>query len=101
GRQVYQYFQPMYAKKSCVLCHQNVPDTANRNLKEGDLMAVVRVTLDDEATVNAQAINRALAWTAAIIVGFLSMISLWAVVRYVIVKPVTHLRDSANGGAEG
>ena len=101
GRQVYQYFQPMYAKKSCVLCHQNVPDTANRNLKVGDLMAVVRVTLDDEATVSAQAKNRALAWTVGIIVGFLSMISLWAVVRYVIVKPVTHLRDVANAVREG
>jgi two-component system, NarL family, sensor histidine kinase BarA len=62
---------------------------------------VVRVTLDDQATVNAQAVNRALAWTAAIVVGFLSMISLWAVVRYVIVKPVTHLRDVANAVREG
>jgi signal transduction histidine kinase len=101
GRQVYQYFQPMYARESCILCHQNVPNMANSNLKVGDLMAVVRVTLDDQATVNAQAINRALAWTAAIIVGFLSMISLWAVVRYVIVKPVTHLRDVANAVREG
>ena len=102
GRQVYQYFQPMYAMKSCVRCHQNVPTaTANRNLKEHDLMAVVRVTLDDEPTVSARAKNRALAVTAAIIVGFLSMISLWAVVRYVIVKPVTHLRDVANAVREG
>ena len=29
------------------------------------------------------------------------MISLWAVVRYVIVKPVTHLRDVANAVREG
>ncbi len=101
GRQVYQYFQPMYARESCILCHQNVPNMANSNLKVGDLMAVVRVTLDDQATVNAQAVNRALAWTAAIVVGFLSMISLWAVVRYVIVKPVTHLRDVANAVREG
>jgi signal transduction histidine kinase len=101
GRQVYQYFKPMYAKDSCVFCHQNVPDTKSPSLREGDLMAVVRVTLDDQATVNAQAINRALAWTAAIVIGCLSMLSLWAVVRYVIVKPVTHLRDVANAVREG
>jgi two-component system sensor histidine kinase BarA len=101
GRQVYQYFQPMYAKKSCVLCHQTVPATRNPQLRQDDLIAVVRVTLDDQATVNARAINRALAWTAAIVVGFLSMLSLWAVVRYVIVKPVTHLRDVANAVREG
>jgi two-component system, NarL family, sensor histidine kinase BarA len=101
GRQVYQHFQAMRAEQSCLLCHQNVPDTKNPKLRAGDLMAVVRVTLDDEKTVNAQAINRALAVTAAIVVGFLSMISLWAVVRYVIVKPVTHLRDVANAVREG
>ena len=72
-----------------------------RNLQKDELMAVVRVTIDDQATVNAQARNRALPWTAAIVVGFLSMISLWAVVRYVIVKPVTHLRDVANAVREG
>jgi signal transduction histidine kinase len=101
GRQVYQYFQPMRAMKKCVQCHRAFGTSPNPNLREGDLMAVVRVTLDDEATVNARAINRALAWTAAIVVGFLSMISLWAVVRYVIVKPVTHLRDVANAVREG
>jgi signal transduction histidine kinase len=40
-------------------------------------------------------------WTAAIVIGFVSMFSLWAVVRYIIVKPVTHLRDVANAVREG
>jgi signal transduction histidine kinase len=102
GRQVYQYYQPMPAKKSCVTCHRaGLGMVKNSGLQKGDLMAVVRVTLDDQATVNARAYNKALAWTAAIVIGFLSMISLWAVVRYVIVKPVTHLRDVANAVREG
>jgi signal transduction histidine kinase len=101
GHPVYQYYQPMYAQKSCLNCHHSVGRFPNPNLQENDLMAVVRVTIDDQATVNAQAKNKALLWTAAIVVGFLSMISLWAVVRYVIVKPVTHLRDVANAVREG
>jgi signal transduction histidine kinase len=101
GHQVYQYYQPMYAEKSCLECHRSLGLAPNPNLQEKDLMAVVRVTIDDQATVNAQAKNKALLWTAAIVVGFLSMISLWAVVRYVIVKPVTHLRDVANAVREG
>jgi signal transduction histidine kinase len=64
-------------------------------------MAVVRVTIDDQETVDALVKNRALSWVVAIIVGFLSMFSLWAVVRYVIVKPVKHLRDVANAVREG
>jgi two-component system, NarL family, sensor histidine kinase BarA len=99
--QVYQYFQPMYADPKCVICHKAMGLSPNSNLQEGDLMAIIRVTLDDQETVNAQAYNRALAWTAAIVIGFLSMLSLWAVVRYVIVKPVTHLRDVANAVREG
>jgi signal transduction histidine kinase len=101
GHQVYQYYQPMYARKSCLDCHRSLGQMPNPNLQDKELMAVVRVTIDDQATVNARARNRALLWTAAIVVGFLSMISLWAVVRYVIVKPVTHLRDVANAVREG
>lgn len=100
--QVYEYYQPIYARKSCVTCHSSMGAmNGNPHLKEDDLMAVVRVTIDDEETVTAQTRNRALLWTAAIVVGFLSMFSLWAVVRYVIVKPVKHLREVANAVREG
>ena len=102
GRQVYQYFQPMYAESDyCVNCHKAIGKVPNSRLQRGDFMALIRVTVDDEETVNAQAMNRALAWTAAIVIGFLSMLSLWAVVRYVIVKPVKHLRDVTNAVREG
>jgi signal transduction histidine kinase len=73
----------------------------NPNLKKGDLMAVVRVTIDDQETEDKLAEIRAGLWTAAIVVGTLSMFSLWAVVRYVIAKPVAHLRDVANAVREG
>ena len=64
-------------------------------------MAVIRVTTDHGPTAAEIAKNQAYLWTAAIVVGFVSMFSLWAVVRYVIVKPVTHLRDVANAVREG
>jgi signal transduction histidine kinase len=101
GRQVYQYYQPIYAKATCVQCHRAMGAAPNSQLQEDDLMAVARVTIDDQETVDALAKNHALLWTAAIVVGFLSMFSLWAVVRYVIVKPVKHLRDVANAVREG
>jgi signal transduction histidine kinase len=101
GQRWYLYYQPMYAKQSCVTCHRNLGIVPRPQLQAGDLMAVVRVTIDDQPTVDATARNRAFLVTAAIVVGFLSMFSLWAVVRYVIVKPVTHLRDVANAVREG
>jgi two-component system, NarL family, sensor histidine kinase BarA len=101
GRRVYQYYQPIYAKASCVNCHKGLGAAPNSQLKVDDLMAVARVTIDDQDTVDAVAKNRAGLVTAAVVVGFLSMFSLWAVVRYVIVKPVKHLRDVANAVREG
>jgi signal transduction histidine kinase len=100
----YLYYKPIYAEKgSCVDCHKvmSAGGLARSRLQAGDLMAVVRVTTDYGPTAADVATNRAYLWTAAIIVGFVSMFSLWAVVRYVIVKPVTHLRDVANAVREG
>jgi two-component system sensor histidine kinase BarA len=103
GGRSYQYYQPMYAKDSCVNCHKYMLSGGGRrpNLQAGDLMAIVRITTDYGPTAAEVAKNQALLWTAAIVVGFVSMFSLWAVVRYVIVKPVTHLRDVANAVREG
>ncbi len=102
GRRSYLYYQPMYADNSCVNCHRHMGAGGRRpNLQAGDLMAVIRVTTDYGPISAEQANNRAYLWTAAIVIGFVSMFSLWAVVRYIIVKPVTHLRDVANAVREG
>lgn len=102
GRISYLYYQPMYADKSCVGCHRALDAGGDRpNLEADDLIAVIRVTTDYGPTAAKVAENQAYLWTAAIVVGFVSMFSLWAVVRYVIVKPVTHLRDVANAVREG
>lgn len=101
GRRVYQYYQPIKAKETCIGCHKYLGAAPNPQLKVDDLMAVARVTIDDQETVDAIAQNRAALIVAALVVGFLSMLSLWAVVRYVIVKPVKHLRDVANAVREG
>jgi two-component system sensor histidine kinase BarA len=102
GVRVYQYYRPMYAEsESCVRCHRAMGAAPNPKLNKGDLMAVIRVTIDDQEAGAALAKNRAGLWMAAVVVGFLSMFSLWAVVRYVIVKPVKHLRDVANAVREG
>src|SRR4029453_10161009 len=36
-----------------------------------------------------------------ILTVFLSMVALWVVVRYVVVKPLTHLRELSGSGAKG
>ena len=98
----YSYYQPVYTKRMCIGCHNNPsapvfwPD-----LKTGDLLAVVRVQMDAKNTKKDQDNNRAMLMVAAIATVFLAMVALYVVVRYLIVKPLRHLRDvsdSVRGG---
>src|ERR1051326_3690892 len=62
GSYIYEYYQPVYAKKSagCLSCHYSVdgavtlgaPEIATNDvpLQDGDLMAVVKVTMPDSET---------------------------------------------------
>ena len=93
----YQYYQPVYANSTCILCHR----VYDPDLIEGDLMAVFQIRIPYEETVNAQNKNRATLLATAFVTVFLSMVSLYFIVRYIIVKPLTHLRDVSNQIARG
>jgi two-component system sensor histidine kinase BarA len=98
----YHYYQPIRARKNCLICHEyrgvasgtptDGPADGPR-LAEGDLMAVVKVTIPDSVTRKAINWNRAILLATAITTVFLAMLTAYAIVRYVIVKPLQHLRD--------
>lgn len=108
GKPVYEYYQPVRAKKgSCIVCHMalgassvSTPGAGPQPLYEGDLLAVVKVTIPDE-TQAALDKNKALLLASAIITVALAMVALYVIVRYVIVKPLTHLRDVSDEISHG
>ena len=69
--------------------------------KEGDLAGAVVVTLPMKQTIKAINMNRAMLITAALITAIVAMLSSYIIVRYVIVKPVKHLRDVSDAIAAG
>jgi two-component system, NarL family, sensor histidine kinase BarA len=93
----YHYYQPIRFRQDCVLCHEYrgpVGTAGDRpRYAEGDLMAVVKVVMPDAVTRKAINWNRALLLATAIITVFLAMLVAYAIVRYVIVKPLEHLRE--------
>jgi len=95
----YHYYQPIRFRKDCLLCHEYRGTTGGGagggrpKLTEGDLMAVVKLVMPDAATRSAINRNRALLLATAIVTVFLAMLVAYAIVRYVIVKPLEHLRD--------
>jgi two-component system, NarL family, sensor histidine kinase BarA len=96
----YFYYQTVRAKESCLRCHdvrpapgvptEGVPPVG---VAVGDLMAVVRVVMPDGLTKKAINWNRAILLATAIMTVFLAMLAAYLIVRYVIVKPLEHLRD--------
>lgn len=99
-RAEYQYYQPVYAKTQvCVSCHQTLDNRPN--LSQGDLVSVVRITMSDRNFRSELNWNRAILLSTAIITVFLAMVAAYVIVRYVIVKPLKHLRDVSDAISHG
>jgi len=112
----YIYYQPVHADQSCVNCHNIIPAgidvtgtgvalgrgiSSGVSLAEGDLMAIVKVSIPNDTIRYEINKNRAFLITIAIITVFLAMINSYAIIRYVIVKPLRHLRDVSDAISKG
>ncbi len=101
-----QYYQVVQWKESCVICHAPrygivMGDRSRQEvLPELPFMAV-KVTLPFSNT--QRAINRmyAIALAIAIITVFLAVLALYFIVRFLIVKPVQHLRNVSEQVEQG
>lgn len=102
GQQKYYYYQPVFAKYDhCVRCHQAEGALPRQDLQLGDLIAIMRIEFDEQPALEAQVANRAVLLTAAVIAVVLAMFALYVIVRFVIVKPLNHLRDVSNAVRRG
>jgi two-component system, NarL family, sensor histidine kinase BarA len=113
----YYYYQAIRANsRTCTTgCHQSVaqinldpalgagPAVVGRSTAtaDGDLMAVARLALSTDQTRRKIATNYAILIATAIITMFLAMVALYVIVRYVIVKPLRHLRDVSDAVSRG
>jgi signal transduction histidine kinase len=112
---IYHYYQPIRADDTCLICHLpmgSATGETNANFgrsvlahssaeAEGDLMAVAELTFSTEKTRNAIIVNKMILMAMAIITVFLAMVASYAIVRYVIVKPLRHLRDVSDAISRG
>jgi len=94
----FQYYGAIHATESCVACH-NVRD--DPDLEVGGLIGIVNIRFPLQKMEQALAWNKAINLASAIITAFLAMLAAYAIVRYVIVKPVLHLKDVSDQIAQG
>ena len=95
----YIYYTPMIFNSTCMLCHLSdqgslelAGEAAVEQLDETPI-AFFRIELPQAEAKNAITQARAILMTVAIVTVFISMMALYLIVRYVIVKPLRHLRD--------
>lgn len=113
----YYYYQAIRANNTMCYsgCHQSVGKILNdpslsdlrpvagKSVAEskGDLMAVARLTFSIKPTQGDISLNQAILIATAIITTFLAMVAAYVIVRYVIVKPLRHLRDVSDAISRG
>lgn len=108
-RYFYYYYEPVnFRQTSCVRCHDRgmygayALPAADAQLSEAGLpFLVMRVTLpydDYQAAINWV---RAVLLSVAILTTAVSMAALWMVIRYVVLKPLANLRDTADAVTSG
>jgi signal transduction histidine kinase len=105
GKPEYQYYTPIrITNNQCALCHASLNlgfAAAGTETDIGDLVSIAKVGLPDDKTQHALSWNNAILLGTAIITVFLAMLASYAIVRYVIVKPLEHLRDVSDRISHG
>ena len=108
GENRYYYYEPIYWTRSgtCLRCHRPLdpggPAADAPLLLESDLdFVAVRVSLPYAETKEAINWTRAVLMAVGILTVFFAMVALWVVVRYVVIKPLAHIRDVSDAVARG
>ncbi len=96
----YHYFKPIIAQEQCLNCHKsgNVPPKVDH---ADEVMVVAETTFNLDEMQRDIAKNNAILMVMAMVTTCLAMFAAYSIVRYVIVKPVMHLKDVSDAIARG
>lgn len=108
----YFYYKPVYAEQTCLeLCHNDLdavqrldPDESRppRNLLQvGDLMTFLCVQIPNGPTQSAMNWFWNMLLTVMVLTIFLGIFAFYVTIRYVIIRPLRHLREVSTAITHG
>jgi two-component system sensor histidine kinase BarA len=107
----YYYYAAIRATDRCVNCHSDparmeeikkgAGEKARPDLQKDELMSLIRVRLSTQAIEDGFHTNRAILISFAIGTSLLIIAGSYLIIRYVIVKPVKHLKEVSEAIATG
>src|SRR5262249_24058108 len=106
GGKDYQYVQAVLFQPRCMGCHSALPTIDNGQglfalPKQYQLAEVIVIKTPMERVKKAINRNRAILISTALVTAILAMLTSWTIFRYVVAKPVGHLRDVSDAIAAG
>ena len=105
GEYPYLYYQAIYSTdETCTKCHGAVrkfetPEAPE--LKQGELLGIMKIALSDAPVQADIAWNNAMLWATAILTAFLLVVACYFIIRYTIVKPLAHLQEVSESISHG
>jgi two-component system, NarL family, sensor histidine kinase BarA len=94
NEQTMVYYAPIRVEKSCLDCHVKAANAKGLTPpQENDLIALLRIRMPTGPIEQGVHWNWALLMTTAFGTAMLIMIGSWLIIRYIIVKPVKHLKE--------
>ncbi|MBQ9454673.1 MAG: ATP-binding protein [Thermoguttaceae bacterium] len=106
----YLYYKPVYAEQTCLdLCHNDLDavkrletdDSQLGMLQVGDLMTVLCVQIPNGPTQTTINWFWNMLLTVAVLTVFLGIFVFYLTIRYVIIRPLHHLREVSTAIAHG
>ena len=119
----YVFYTPVIFEANCTHCHSATSNDVDENSQFLKLLAsqkdeagrkkvqlerlqkkpicILKITLPYGEAKSAVIRSRAILITVTILTTFLSVMAMWLIVRYVIVKPLRHLRDVTDEVSHG
>lgn len=100
----YRYYGGVFASETCTACHHHARRPSSEGtvaVATGDLIGMARITLPLAAVESSLHATNAFVITAEIVKVVLAILAIYLVVRYVITKPVLHLKKVSDAIAHG
>jgi signal transduction histidine kinase len=93
----YHYYEPRWAETSCLICHRvDSPD-----LEPGDLIGIVEVVIIDPPSEAVATEYWVWLLAASILTAALAMLAFYVIIRWIIIKPLRHLRKVSDAISRG
>ena len=98
-RKQFRFYSEVLATASCLGCHRD--HNHQPDLAVGDRLGFAKISFPLEKTYSSLSWNNAILLSTAIVTAFLAMLAAYVIVRYVIVKPVLHLKEVSDAITRG